>query len=99
MSAFDDYPPQYLLRHQWELHVQMCDEIDRLRTLNTVSWQILDALGLIPEGVDRFEYDGIEARMPEVLRLIRLGKAFEHYRAICAKPTIDAIYAIAEEEA
>jgi RimJ/RimL family protein N-acetyltransferase len=41
--------------------------------LNTVSWRLHEALGVIPEGADRFKGD-ILADLDEVCRLIRLGR-------------------------
>lgn len=42
--------------------------------LNRVSWEIHDAMGLIPEGATEWHGD-ILADLPEICRLIRLGLA------------------------
>ena len=53
---------------------EAADEIERLTKhsiiLNRVSWQLHDALGMIPEGADRFWGD-IEAQLPTVCEIVR----------------------------
>lgn len=43
--------------------------------LNNVAWGLHDAIGQIPKGAYVFDAPSIEEIMPEVLRLIALGKA------------------------
>ncbi len=53
------------------------EEIERLTQhsviLNRVSWQLYDALGLIPEGADRYWGD-IEAMLPTICQIIEEGR-------------------------
>jgi hypothetical protein len=45
-------------------------------TLNTVAWQLHEALGLIPEGADSY-YGDIVANLPRMCALIRAARAAE----------------------
>ena len=57
--------------------MELVAECRRLRAhsviLNTVSFQLHDALGLIPEGADS-HYGDIVSNLPELCRLVRLGR-------------------------